>query len=150
MTKFQQGVSGNPRGKKIGTLNKRTQLTKLIESHGEELINKMVELALSGDTVALRLCIERLVPRITDKLATVVMPDISDFETTKIVPALLQSLAGQKLNMSDLKSLMDLFSEHDSEIDTKNKKHKKLEINTKDPIEAARIYQQIMQGSLRK
>lgn len=147
MTKFQQGVSGNPKGKKIGTLNKRTQLTKLIESHGEELINKTVELALSGDTVALRLCIERLVPKSIDKPATIVIPDTSVLETTKIVPELLRSLAGQELNISDLKSLIDLFSEHDSEIDTKNKKHEKLEINTKDPIEAARIYQQIMMRS---
>lgn len=147
MTKFQQGVSGNPKGKKIGTLNKRTQLTKLIESHGEELINKTVELALSGDTVALRLCIERLVPKSIDKPAAIVIPDASVIETTKIVPELLRSLAGQELNISDLKSLIDLFSEHDSEIDTKNKKHEKLEINTKDPIEAARIYQQIMMRS---
>lgn len=52
MLHFQNGVSGNPKGKKLGTLNKRTELAKRFETHAESLIDKVVELALSGDTVA--------------------------------------------------------------------------------------------------
>ena len=67
MTKFTKGKSGNPCGKKLGTLNKRTQLSKLLEPHAEKLINKTVELALKGDVNALRLCIERLIPKTTSQ-----------------------------------------------------------------------------------
>lgn len=67
MTKFIKGKSGNPSGKKPGTINKRTQLSKLLESHAENLINKTVELALEGDVNALRLCIERLIPKTTSQ-----------------------------------------------------------------------------------
>ena len=63
MPKFKKGQSGNPAGKKIGTQNKRTQLAKMLDPHAEGLINKTVELALSGDTQALKLCIERLIPK---------------------------------------------------------------------------------------
>lgn len=147
MTKYQKGISGNPSGRPKGALNKRTQLTQLMETHAEALVSKAIELALSGDTIALRLCIERLIPKMTDKATTVVLPDLGAIETTKIIPQLLKSLAGQALTMSEIKGLIDILREHDHEIDQTNKKHTKLELNTKDPNEAARIYSQIMRGS---
>src|SRR5690348_7825980 len=61
---FKPGTSGNPDGKKPGTLNRRTQLAKLLEPHAEELIEKLVTQAKQGEPMALKLCIERLLPRI--------------------------------------------------------------------------------------
>jgi uncharacterized membrane protein len=72
------------------------------------------------------------------------MPDLSAAEATKIIPELLQSLAGKELSIADMKSLMDIFTAHDDEVHKKNKRHEKLAITTKDPIEAARQYQEIM------
>ncbi len=63
MAKYSKGQSGNPSGRKLGSKNKRTQLAKLLEPHAENLINKAVELALSGDVQALKLCLERLIPK---------------------------------------------------------------------------------------
>lgn len=60
---FQQGQSGNPNGRPAGSQNKRTQLAKYLEPYAEELIAKAVELARGGDVNALRLCIERLIPK---------------------------------------------------------------------------------------
>lgn len=145
MAQFQKGFSGNPKGKKVGTLNKRTELAKCFDEHAEALINKTIELGLSGDAVALRLCIERLVPKAQDKVATVTMPDISDLEKQKIIPSLLQSLAGQELSVSDFKNLMDIFIAHDNEVQKENKRHEVLKLETKDPIEAAKAYAQFMQ-----
>lgn len=95
MAGFQKGKSGNPTGKPKGALNKRPPLSKLLEPHAEALIAKMLELALAGDPVALRLCIERLIPKADQKQVVAVMPDLNDIETSKIIPALLKSLAGQ-------------------------------------------------------
>lgn len=144
MAKFKQGISGNPQGKKVGTLNKRTELATQLDVHAEALINKTVELALSGDTVALRLCVERLVPKVTDKPTTVIMPDLSAIDSTKIIPELLRSLAGQELSVAEFKSLIDIFTAHDDAVHKENKKHEPLKLTTKDPIEAARQYQEIM------
>ncbi|MDX1901856.1 MAG: DUF5681 domain-containing protein [Gammaproteobacteria bacterium] len=62
---FKPGESGNPNGRPSGSQNKRTLLIKLLEPYAEELITKLVELARGGDVNALRLCIERLVPKAT-------------------------------------------------------------------------------------
>lgn len=86
MSKFIPGQSGNPSGKKPGTLNKRTQFVKLLEPHAQELIERLLRLANQGDPNALRLCIERLIPRAKD--------DVVNFEITdvdlKMVDSLLQ------------------------------------------------------------
>ena len=59
---FEKGQSGNPAGRPPGLPDKRTRLRTLLDPHKESLVDKAVELALGGDTAALRLCIERLIP----------------------------------------------------------------------------------------
>jgi hypothetical protein len=39
----------------------------LLEPHAEELVQKVVELAKQGDTTALRICIDRLIPAVKAK-----------------------------------------------------------------------------------
>jgi len=147
MTRFQKGISGNPKGKKVGTLNKKTMFEQYFHEHAEALINKTIELGLAGDPVALRLCIERLIPKKITQSATFVMPNLSAFEKIKIIPELLKSLSGQEISISDMKGLIDILQNHDNEIERNEKNHIKLELNTKDPNEAARVYAQIMQRS---
>ncbi len=61
--KFKPGQSGNPKGKPPGTLHRATQAAMaLLEGETESLTRKAVELALEGDTTALRLCLERIAP----------------------------------------------------------------------------------------
>jgi|SRR3990172_581990 len=60
--KFVKGCSGNPTGRPPGISDKRVQLRALLEPSKERLIRKAVSLALAGDTAALRLCLERLIP----------------------------------------------------------------------------------------
>lgn len=60
---FQPGQSGNPAGKPRGVQHRATQAVQaLLEGETEALTRKAVELALSGDTTALKLCLERLAP----------------------------------------------------------------------------------------
>lgn len=61
--RFRPGKSGNPAGKRPGTLNHATRaVLDLLDGEAEALTRKAVELALEGDTTALRLCLERLAP----------------------------------------------------------------------------------------
>lgn len=147
MTTFKSGISGNPAGRPKGSLNRKTQLIKLMEAHAEALVSKTIDLALAGDAVALRLCIERLIPKINDRSTAVVMPNLEEIETTKIVPELLRSLAGQEISISEFKSLMDVFMLHDDAIHSKEKEQETLKITTTDPIEAAKQYQRFMMAS---
>lgn len=61
--RFQPGQSGNPNGKVPGTRNKATlAVQELLAGETEALTRKAIEMALAGDTVALRLCLDRIAP----------------------------------------------------------------------------------------
>ena len=59
---FQKGQSGNPSGRPKGTKDKRTELRELLQPHAPALIEKAVEMALEGDTTALKMCLDRIIP----------------------------------------------------------------------------------------
>ena len=59
---FTKGKSGNPSGRPKGIQDKRTALRDLLTPHAPDLVAKAVELAMQGDTTALRMCIDRLIP----------------------------------------------------------------------------------------
>jgi hypothetical protein len=61
---FQPGQSGNPNGRPKGVIDKRAELRGLLEPHAKEIVEKLIECAKDGDPTALRLCIERLIPRV--------------------------------------------------------------------------------------
>jgi hypothetical protein len=58
---WEKGQSGNPAGRRVGS-GRVAQLRALLEPHAEGLIQKAAEMALAGDSTAMRLCLERLVP----------------------------------------------------------------------------------------
>ena len=67
MAKFKAGISGNPRGRPKGTKDRRVQYRDLLEPHATNLMCKAVDLAMEGDTTALRLCLDRICPVIKAK-----------------------------------------------------------------------------------
>ena len=61
---FRKGRSGNPAGRQPGCRNRATIVAEaLLEGEAQALTRKAIELALEGDTTALRLCLERVVPQ---------------------------------------------------------------------------------------
>ena len=75
---FKKGQSGNPAGKKPGTRHKATQAAEaLLAGESEALTRKAVEMALAGDTTALRLCLERIYPPRRDHPIQVSLPEIN-------------------------------------------------------------------------
>lgn len=108
---FKKGRSGNPNGRPLGSSNKRTHLAKLLEPHANALIKKAVELALSGDTNALRLCIERLIPKAQPDSLSVVVPDVTQIEasnTALLAHEIIKSLAGDSVTIEQAKLLLTL------------------------------------------
>src|SRR5258708_4192358 len=60
---FKPGTSGNPNGRPKGSRNATTlALESLLDGEAEALTRKAVELALTGDIAALRLCLDRILP----------------------------------------------------------------------------------------
>jgi len=61
---FRKGQSGNPAGRRPGCRNRATIAAEaLLEGEAQALTRKAIELAIAGDTTALRLCLERIVPQ---------------------------------------------------------------------------------------
>jgi hypothetical protein len=66
--RFAPGISGNPRGRRPGTRNRATVLAaQLLENEAPRLVRKCIALALAGDTTALRLCLDRILPPVRDR-----------------------------------------------------------------------------------
>jgi hypothetical protein len=61
--RFAQGQSGNPAGRPRGARNKTTLAAlALLEEEAEAITRKAIEMAKAGDIVAIKLCLERLIP----------------------------------------------------------------------------------------
>jgi hypothetical protein len=60
---FKKGQSGNPAGPAKGTRHKITMLAeKLLEDDRDDIVRAVIAAAKGGDSTAMRLCIERLIP----------------------------------------------------------------------------------------
>ena len=96
---FQAGQSGNPAGKAKGTRNGTTvALEKMFEDEARDITRKVIELAKDGDTVALRLCLDR--------------PIDTPADLTKATNALLQGVAAGEITPSEAAELSKLVDAH--------------------------------------
>lgn len=60
---FAPGQSGNPSGREAGARNRATvAIDELLEGEAQALGRKAIDMALSGDGLALKLCLERVAP----------------------------------------------------------------------------------------
>src|ERR1700756_3119055 len=65
---WRPGESGNPKGRAKGTRNYSSILAEsLIGGKTKELAEKAIELALKGDPVALRVCIDKILPNARER-----------------------------------------------------------------------------------
>ena len=93
-TMFKPGQSGNPAGRKKGVPDRRTQARELFMQQKDALIGKAIELALTGDATALRLCLDRIVPSLKPAATTVTLPGLPPALAGKGELVLTQLAAG--------------------------------------------------------
>jgi hypothetical protein len=104
---FQKGQSGNPRGRPAGSRNNATLACEaLLEGQAEALTQKAVEMALAGDTVALRLCIERICPVRRDRPVEFSLPPIDTArDAADVMASVLNAVATGQLSPADASEL---------------------------------------------
>ncbi len=112
-------ASGNP-GKPKGSRHKATlALEKLLDGEAEALGRKAIELALQGDTVALRLCLERVLPPRKDAPVEFDMPkESSATEAATAAQAVLQSVSDGSLSPTDASVVMSLVERYARVLET--------------------------------
>jgi hypothetical protein len=92
---FKKGKSGNPSGRPQGSRNKATlAMEKLLDGEADRLTQKAVDLAMEGDTTALRLCLERLCPPRKDRPVSFDLPSMeTPADAVAAMSALLAAVA---------------------------------------------------------
>lgn len=112
--RFRPGQSGNPAGKAKGTRNATTlALEALLDGEAASLTRKAIELAQDGDTVALRLCLDRLLPPRKDRPIAFALPPI---ETTDDLPratgAIVAAVAAGELTPAEAAEISKTLDVH--------------------------------------
>jgi hypothetical protein len=78
----------------------------------------VIELAKEGNTVALRMCMDRLMPVRKDRPITFTLPEIETAsDLTKATKALLQGVAGGEITPSEAAELSKLVDAHTKAIE---------------------------------
>lgn len=110
---------GNP-GKPAGSRHRATQAAMaLIDGESEALTRKAVEMALEGDTVALRLCLERIAPPRRDAPVQFTMPRMeSARDAAKAAGAVLEAVAAGELTPTEGAHLMALVETYRRTLET--------------------------------
>jgi hypothetical protein len=113
-SRFEKGKSGNPAGRPKGSRNRSTlALEAILEGDAESIVRKVIELATDGDTQALQMCLDRLMPARKDRPVQFDLPVI---ETTADLPkathALLQAVAAGEFTPSEAADISKSVDAH--------------------------------------
>lgn len=108
--RFAKGASGNPAGRPRGTRNRATRLAEVIlEGEAQALVRKAIDLAVNGDTAALRLCVERLLPRRSERTIEFEMPQIlKPKDATTALAQIMEGIGNGELTPGEARSLASL------------------------------------------
>jgi hypothetical protein len=92
---FTKGRSGNPSGKPRGARHRATLAAEaLLDGEAEALTRKAIELALAGDPIALRLCLDRILPPRRERPFRFVLPELrSAADAGSAMAAILAAVA---------------------------------------------------------
>jgi hypothetical protein len=94
--RFVRGCSGNPAGRPKGCHDHASRGARaLLAGEGEALTRKAIELALAGDAMALRLCLDRLIGPCRERAVECDMPTIGGASDLAAAMAAVASAAAQ-------------------------------------------------------
>tara|TARA_B110000003_G_scaffold109621_1_gene112219 strand:- start:2726 stop:3148 length:423 start_codon:yes stop_codon:yes gene_type:complete len=104
---FSKGNTGRPKGSR----NKKTlAVESLLEGQAEALTQTAISKALEGDTVALRLCMDRVMPQRKDNYINLDLPKISEpRDLVEAAGCVINSVQTGNLTPSDGSKVMSLL-----------------------------------------
>jgi hypothetical protein len=105
-TRFQPGNPGRPPGSR----HKATIAAEaLLDGQAEALTQKAIEAALGGDSAALRLCLDRLIPPRRERSVKIALPPLKKAEdAAAAMAAILAAVAEGELSLGEAESVVKL------------------------------------------
>ena len=100
---FQKGKSGNPTGKPKGSRHRSTLAAEtLLDGEAEALTRKAVEMALAGNVLALRLCLDRILPPGRARVTMLPLPVLhSAADAAAALAAILAAVGAGELTVGE-------------------------------------------------
>lgn len=132
---YKKGQSGNPAGRRPGIPDKRSELRRSLAEHAPALLKKAVDLALEGDTAALKLCVDRLMPPARARDEAVPVPGLMGTASlTQQAQAIIEALARGELAPAEAGAIMGALASaaRAKEIDELEQRIQALEAKTND------------------
>jgi hypothetical protein len=107
-TRFKAGNPGRPKGSR----NRATILAEqLLDDEVEEIVRKIIKKAKQGDMVALRLCLDRLVPPRRDRPVPFALPAMnSTDDASKAMAAITTGVACGELTPAEAAELSNVVA----------------------------------------
>ncbi len=107
---FKPGQSGNPKGRPKGARNRATLAAEaLLDGEADGLTRKAIELGLAGDTAALRLCLERILPPRKERPVPVRLPMIqSEADAARALNEVLGAVSRGVITIQEAAALTEL------------------------------------------
>lgn len=101
---------GNP-GRPKGTRHRITRaVEELLEGEAENITRKAIDMALEGDTTAMRLCVERIAPARKDTPVSFDLPDMASAEdAASAAQSVLRAVADGDLTPTEAAAVMALI-----------------------------------------
>ena len=111
---FKKGQSGNPAGRPKGARHAYIRaMEDLLDGESEKLTRKAIELALTGDGAALRLCIDRLLPVRKDRPIVFDLPKLETAgDVVKASVAIVDAAAAGQITPSEASEFSKLVEGH--------------------------------------
>jgi len=109
--RFQPGQSGNPAGRPPGSLNRKTlAFAEAFAEGAQEVVADVITRAKNGDEAAVRLCVDRMVPRKRDRAVAIELPVIKTSEDAELaLTVVTDELAAGHLTISEASALVALI-----------------------------------------
>ena len=112
--RFRPGRSGNPAGRPKGSRNAATLAAEaLLAGEAERLTRKAIEMALDGDVVALRICLDKILPARKDRAVTFPLPPVgTPRDAADLMAAVIAAVGAGRVTPSEgaeVSKMMDAF-----------------------------------------
>jgi len=108
---FVKGQSGNPAGRPLGARNKANlALEEALSAEGADLASRIIEHAKLANPAAMRLCMDRMMPKLTGRPVAVALPPASTPDYARAaVDVVIRELADGEITISEANGLLGLI-----------------------------------------
>lgn len=114
--RFSRGNAGKP----VGSRNRATRAAEsILDGQVEALTAKALQLALAGDLVALRLCLDRVAPVRRDRPVEVALPPVEGAKDhPAAIGALVEAVASGDLAPAEANAITGILDAHRRAVET--------------------------------